>query len=144
MSRYIIYSDPKHSSATIVELLEFTVFMPDPVLNIAEWARVDPSIYAQCFTGQAINSENWWTRCQYLDHTTSNCPYCPKKKQWSSTGGGEVAIPPGRSSRFASNTSSLGTASLGKNAGISTYAVRAESPILSHVVVQESGGVSNQ
>ena len=36
MSRYIIYFDPKHSSATIVELLEFTVFMPDPVLNSAE------------------------------------------------------------------------------------------------------------
>ena len=26
----------KHSSATIVELLEFTVFMHDPVLNSAE------------------------------------------------------------------------------------------------------------
>ena len=30
---YIIYPDPKHSSATIVELLEFTA---NPVLNSAE------------------------------------------------------------------------------------------------------------
>ena len=33
---YIIYSDPKHSRATVVELLEFIVFMPYPVLNSTE------------------------------------------------------------------------------------------------------------
>ena len=33
MSKNIIYSDPKQSGANIVELLEFTVFMLDPLLN---------------------------------------------------------------------------------------------------------------
>ena len=51
------------------------------------WARVDPSIYAQCFTGQAISAENWCVRCQCLDHTTSSCPYRPRKKQWTGTAG---------------------------------------------------------
>ena len=51
------------------------------------WARVDPSIYAQCFTGQAISAENWCTRCQCLDHTTASCPYGSRKKQWNSAGG---------------------------------------------------------
>ena len=51
------------------------------------WARVDPSIYAQCFTGQAISNENWCTRCQCLDHATSSCPYRPRKKPWNSVGG---------------------------------------------------------
>ena len=50
------------------------------------WARVDPSIYAQCFTGQAISNENWCTRCQCLDHATSSCPYRPRKKPWNSVG----------------------------------------------------------
>ena len=31
---------------------------------------MDPSIYAQCATGQANSMENWCTRCQCLDHTT--------------------------------------------------------------------------
>ena len=44
MSMYIIYFDPKHSGATIVELLEFTVFMPDPVLNSIE--RRNNGLYA--------------------------------------------------------------------------------------------------
>ena len=95
-------------------------------------ARMDLSIYAQCFMSQAIS---WCTRCQCLDHTTSNCPYRPKK-QWSSTGGSSNSSSQGKSSRFASSASLTGTASLGKNGGTSTYAVRAESPIPSHVVVQ--------
>ena len=48
------------------------------------WAKVDPSIYAQCFTGQALTSENWCTKCQSLDHSSANCPtYRPRKRQWS-------------------------------------------------------------
>ena len=37
MSRYEIYSDPKYSTVTIVELLEFTVYMPDPLRYIKAW-----------------------------------------------------------------------------------------------------------
>ena len=48
------------------------------------WAKVDPSIYAQCFTGQALSSENWCARCQCLDHTSVHCPYRPRKRTWAS------------------------------------------------------------
>lgn len=44
------------------------------------WARVAPSIYAQCFTGQAINVENWCAQCQGLDHSSARCPYRPQKQ----------------------------------------------------------------
>ena len=60
------------------------------------WPRVDPSIYAQCFTGQAISAENWCTRCQCLDHTTASCPYRSRKKQWNSAGGGNNTSTQGR------------------------------------------------
>ena len=43
-------------------------------------AKVDPSIYAQCFTGQAISAENWCSKCQCLDHTSTNCPYRQRKR----------------------------------------------------------------
>ena len=33
------------------------------------WAKVDPSLYAQCFTGQARSTENWCSHCQALDHS---------------------------------------------------------------------------
>ena len=60
------------------------------------WARVEPSIYAQCFTGQAVSAENWCTRCQCLDHTTSSCLYHPRKRQWLNTGGGSSTSTQGR------------------------------------------------
>ena len=47
------------------------------------WARVDPSMYAQCFTGQAISPDNWCARCQCLDHTSAQCPFKPQKRPWS-------------------------------------------------------------
>ena len=34
------------------------------------WAKADPSIYAQCFTKQAISAENWCDRCHSLDHSS--------------------------------------------------------------------------
>ena len=52
------------------------------------WAKVDPSIYALSFTGQTISAENWCSRCQCLDHTTSNCPAAPaRKRPWHSAQG---------------------------------------------------------
>ena len=47
------------------------------------WAQTDPSLYAQCFTGQALSSENWCSKCQGLDHSSINCPYRPRKRSWS-------------------------------------------------------------
>ncbi len=51
------------------------------------WAKVDPSIYAQCFMGQSISAKNWCSRCQYLDHTALSCPYRPRKCPWSAVSG---------------------------------------------------------
>ena len=48
------------------------------------WTKVEPSIYAQCFTGQAINTANWCIHCQCLDHTANSCPLRPRKRTWSS------------------------------------------------------------
>ena len=54
------------------------------------WARVDPSIYAQSFTGQGRHSDNWCSRCHSLDHTSPQCPLIPRKRvftardRWSS------------------------------------------------------------
>ena len=52
------------------------------------WARVDPSIYSLCFTGQALCTENWCSHCQCLDHTLQTCPARPKKRAWSAAFGG--------------------------------------------------------
>lgn len=51
------------------------------------WAKVDPSIYAQCFTGQALNAESWCARCQNLDHTSANCPFRQRKRSWNTAMG---------------------------------------------------------
>ena len=47
------------------------------------WARVDPGLYAQCFTGQARSIENWCTTCQGIDHASARCPYKPQKRSWA-------------------------------------------------------------
>ena len=39
-----------------------------------QWARVDPSIYTQCFTGMAIGAEGWCKVCQSIEHSSENCP----------------------------------------------------------------------
>lgn len=39
-----------------------------------DWSKVDLSIYARCFTGQAKNP-SWCVICLTLDHDTADCPY---------------------------------------------------------------------
>ena len=39
-----------------------------------DWSKVDPSIYARCFTGSA-RSTAWCEVCITLDHDTSDCPF---------------------------------------------------------------------
>ena len=54
----------------------------------AVWARVDPSIYSQCFLGMAKSTEGWCQKCQSLDHGTADCPAgqgLSKKRQWQGT-----------------------------------------------------------
>ena len=54
------------------------------------WSRVDPSIYALCFTGQAVSGENWCSNCQRLEHTGQACPARPRKRPWSATFGTQL------------------------------------------------------
>ncbi len=50
-----------------------------------QWAKVEPSLYTQCFTSQDISRENWWTKCQGLDHQSVDCPYLAgRKRPWNS------------------------------------------------------------
>ena len=42
-----------------------------------DWSKVDPSIYAQCFTGASISPENWCKRCHSVDHVSDSCPFKP-------------------------------------------------------------------
>ena len=36
------------------------------------WGKADPSLYAQCFTGQAVSAENWCSKCQCLKRAWSS------------------------------------------------------------------------
>ncbi len=55
----------------------------------ASWAKVDPSSYSLCVTGQASAAENWCPNCHTVEHTQQTCPIGPRKCQqtstWSST-----------------------------------------------------------
>ena len=91
--------------------------------NEQAWSKVDQSIYALSFTGQACTSENWCSRCQCLDHTSQNCPGRPSRKRpW------DTALA-GRTHPYArSITDSTGTASsvdvpsiVGEGVGVSLY-----------------------
>ena len=42
-----------------------------------DWTKFDTSIFAQCFTGQALSTESWCKNCNSLDHDTLQCPYTP-------------------------------------------------------------------
>ncbi len=61
------------------------------------WAKVDPSIYSLCFTGQTLNTENWCQNCQTLDHTPNTCPLRPRKRPWGPATG--QAVQPGIKTR---------------------------------------------
>ena len=39
-----------------------------------DWAKIDPSLHAQCFTGMAISSEGWCSLCHSVEHLKHNCP----------------------------------------------------------------------
>ncbi len=52
-----------------------------------QWAKADPSLYAQCFTGQDISKENWCSSCQELDHKSADCPYRSRKRSWNAAYG---------------------------------------------------------
>ena len=45
--------------------------------GIKEWSQMDPSLFAQCFTGQAKNTEAWCKICHSLDHSSDLCPLKP-------------------------------------------------------------------
>ena len=39
-----------------------------------DWSKIDPSLYARCFTGWARNT-GWCDTCMTLDHDAADCPY---------------------------------------------------------------------
>ena len=63
-------------------------FCQDAAGNLSQsWAKVEPSLYAQCFTGQAVSAENWCSRCHSLEHASINCPFHPRKHTWDAAVG---------------------------------------------------------
>lgn len=67
-------------------------FRQEAAGNISQaWAKVDPSIYAQCFTVQAISGENWCSKCRCLDHTSASCPFRPRKRTWNAMSSASAA-----------------------------------------------------
>lgn len=42
-----------------------------------DWSKIDGGIFAQCFTGMALNAEAWCTICKSVDHVRSSCPCRP-------------------------------------------------------------------
>ena len=56
-----------------------------------EWARVDPSIYTQCFTGIALSAEGWCKFCQSINYTSDNCP---SQQHWQRKRGMPATFPP--------------------------------------------------
>ena len=51
-----------------------------------DWATLDPSMYADCFNGQAKNPTGWCTYCHSLDHSEENCPLQPPPCKTAPTG----------------------------------------------------------
>ena len=47
-----------------------------------DWVKSDASIFARCFTGQALSLESWCKICHCLDHGTIQCPYAPTQPKW--------------------------------------------------------------
>ena len=46
-------------------------------LGKKDWENLDPSMYADCFNGQAKNQNAWCPNCHSLDHTMDQCPLQP-------------------------------------------------------------------
>ena len=90
------------------------------------WGKADPSLYAQCFTGQAVSAENWCSKCQCLDHTSADCPFRSRKRAWSSAIGPQGGK--GEQQICQNSTSTMGTADLGRSVGSCMYAVPARIP----------------
>ncbi len=55
------------------------------------WAKADPSLYAQCFTGQEKATENWCSRCHSVDHQSYECPQAARKRPWNAGPGAQQA-----------------------------------------------------
>ena len=55
--------------------------------DIKVWSQMDPSLFAQCFTGQVKGTESWCKTCHSLDHSSDLCPLKPPaiKRPRSST-----------------------------------------------------------
>ena len=105
-----------------------------------EWDRVDPGIYAQCFTDMAIGSEGWCKHCQSIEHTSEHCSPVQVYSNSMETGsqgriksqrrpGAALVPPPQKRAQMTSGLSlivSKVTARLGKPVVFCTSAVHAK------------------
>ena len=80
-----------------------------------QWARVDPSIYTQCFTGMAIGAEGWCKICQSIEHSSESCPLAPKQMEHTAMGG-----PQSRTSTFRKRVGQTLTAGPPKRTAFAT------------------------
>ena len=55
--------------------------------GLKDWAKVDLSIYRQCFTNAAISDQKWCKNCQSIDHGSATFPLQSCQGSSSSTGG---------------------------------------------------------
>ena len=46
----------------------------------ADWSKIEPSIYAQCFHGMEIAMTGWCVHCYSIDHISDSCMFKPKKR----------------------------------------------------------------
>ena len=104
-----------------------------------QWAKAEPSLYAQCFTGQEISKENWCSRCHGVDHQYG-------KRTWSG-GPGAVSHSQGQQQQegvtnnsASSLTNTVEIASLEKNASFCTLVQVARD----HTQCQNAGQVARR
>ena len=43
--------------------------------GLSDWAKIDSSIYTQCFTAMSLNRGGWCSICTSMDHVKETCPY---------------------------------------------------------------------
>jgi hypothetical protein len=76
-SRDIVRASPQFKwSSWVIHVYDINYCRHMADIGQHDWSRVDPSIYARCFTGW-VRSPSWCTICVTLDHNTSECPFAP-------------------------------------------------------------------
>ena len=65
--------------------------------GLTDWAQLDASLFAQCFTGQSKQHEPWCRTCHSLDHGSDSCPSAPPQQKRPKITAAYQPTPPPRS-----------------------------------------------